>query len=119
MQNPIPRVQVRPLIQVLLIALVLPVGLAFLADWALGTAPLVAVVVSIICIPLATILVIQRTLHDMNALIAVVAPPEVETTDEENPAESTAEADCHDGAAPEVQKTEAQKTEAQQPNKTS
>ncbi len=70
MQSPVPKVQVRPLLQVLLLALILPVGLAFLADAALGTAPLVAVVVSIICIPLTTVLVIQRTLHDMNAMIA-------------------------------------------------
>jgi hypothetical protein len=76
-------VQVRPLIQVLLLALVLPVGLAFLADWALGSAPLIALVVSIICIPLTTVLVIQRTLRDMNALIAVVAPAEEEVPEAE------------------------------------
>lgn len=105
MQDPIPRVQARPLIQVLLIALVLPVGVAFLADWALGTAPIVAVVVSIVCIPLATILVVQRTLHDMNALIAVVAPPEVEA---ENPATNNERDDGRDSAKPDVSQSEVQ-----------
>jgi len=106
-------VQVRPLIQVLFLALVFPVGIAFLADWALETAPLVTVVVTAICIPLATILVIQRTLHDMNALIAVVAPSEMELPAAESTEVETPEdgADGYDKAVSEVQKTE-----AQQPN---
>lgn len=74
MQKPVPKVQVRPLIVTVLLALLLPVGLAFAVDALLNTAPVVAVVVSVICIPLASLLVINRTLREMKALIAVVAP---------------------------------------------
>lgn len=80
MQSPVPRVQVRPLIHMVVLALLLPVALAFLADLALGTSPLIAVVVSLVCIPLTTVLVVNRTLREMNAMIAVVAPPPEEAT---------------------------------------
>lgn len=84
MQNPIPRVQVRPLIWLLLFALIVPVGVAFVADRALGTTPVIAVAASLVCIPLTTLLVIRRTMSEMDALIAVVAPPDAPETEEES-----------------------------------
>ncbi len=70
-------VQAAPLLRMLLLALILPVALAFLADWALGTSPIIVIAVSVLCIPLASLLIINRALRDMNALIAAVAPPDV------------------------------------------
>lgn len=67
-------VQVWPLVVTVLVALLIPVGLAFAADALLGTTPVIAVAASIICIPLATVLVINRTMREMRQLIAEVAP---------------------------------------------
>lgn len=68
--------QVAPLLRTLLLALILPVALAFLADWALDTSPVIVIAVTVLCIPLASLLIINRALRDMNALIAEVAPPD-------------------------------------------
>lgn len=69
-----PQVQITPLLVRLLAALVLPVTCAFLVDRWLGTTPWVTLAALIVCLPLATVLVVKSALRDMDRLIAVVAP---------------------------------------------
>ena len=60
----------------LLASLLFPVLLALIVDAMLGTMPLATIVVSLVCIPLSTILVIRAVLAEMDRLIEVVAPQE-------------------------------------------
>ena len=57
-------------------SLLLPVAVAFAADAALGTTPLLAVVAAVVCIPLATVLVSRAALTEMGKVIQQVAPAE-------------------------------------------
>jgi hypothetical protein len=67
-------VQAGALLKRLFLSLLLPVGLALLADWLLGTLPWITLVVGLICIPLASLVVIKAALRDFNRVIAAVAP---------------------------------------------
>jgi hypothetical protein len=69
-----PHVQIKPLLVLLLVALVLPVSGAFLLDRWLGMTPWLTLAAISICLPLATVLVVRSALRDMDRLIAVVAP---------------------------------------------
>ena len=66
----------------LLLSLFLPVMVAFSVDLLLGTLPLVTMVASIICIPLATVLVIRSILVEFDRVIEVVAPEVAEQGDD-------------------------------------
>ncbi len=68
--------------RLLLLSLLLPVMLAFCLDILLGSLPLVTMVASIICIPLATVLVIRSVLVDFSRVIEIVAPEEAEQGDD-------------------------------------
>lgn len=72
--SPPPRLQVAPLLRRLLWALLLPVGLALLVDWQLGSLPWVTLAVALICIPLASVVVGRAALRDFERVLAVVAP---------------------------------------------
>jgi hypothetical protein len=69
-----PRIASRRLLRSLVWALLLPVAAAFAADAALGTTPLLAVVATVVCIPLATVLVSRAALLEMSKVIEQVAP---------------------------------------------
>lgn len=84
-----PRIASRRLLSRLLWALLLPVAAAFAADAALDTAPLLAVVATVVCIPLATLLVSRAALVELNKVIQQVAPAEVAPGE---PAETGADA---------------------------
>lgn len=72
----------------LLWGLIVPVTAAFTADAALGTSPWLALVAALVCIPLATVLVSQAALHEMNRVIEQVAPHD-EAPDQAEPAGSS------------------------------
>lgn len=76
----------------LFFSLLLPVGVALLADWLLGTLPWVTLVVGLICIPLASLVVIKAALRDFNRVIAAVAP-EVDEAEAEAGLEAGPEAE--------------------------
>lgn len=57
-----------------LAALVLPVGCLYLLDRWAGTTPWLTMAGLLICLPVATILVVRLALRDMDAVIAAVAP---------------------------------------------
>jgi hypothetical protein len=69
------RINWRRLLWPLLLIMILPTLSALLADWWLGTLPLVTIVAILICFPLATFLVIKIALQEMDALIAEITPP--------------------------------------------
>ena len=75
-EQPAPRIATGRLLKRLVWALLVPVTAAFAADAALGTSPWLAVAAALICIPLATLLVSQAALHELNKVIEQVAPPE-------------------------------------------
>lgn len=58
----------------LLLSLLLPVALAVVSDVSLGTLPMLTLVVSLVCIPLATVLVMRATMTEFNRVIEIVAP---------------------------------------------
>jgi hypothetical protein len=61
----------------LLLSLFLPVGLAIGLDLMLSTLPLATMSISLICIPLATVLVTRSILAEFDKLIETVAPEPV------------------------------------------
>lgn len=60
----------------LLLTLILPVSVAILSDWWLATSPFLTMAASLICIPLATVVVIRMALKELDRVIAEVAPPD-------------------------------------------
>lgn len=71
-----PRIRLWPVTLRLLLALILPVSAALLADLALGTMPWLTLATSLVCIPLATVIVGNATLRDFERVVARVAPYE-------------------------------------------
>lgn len=71
-----PRIDWRKLARLFLLALVLPVSLAFALDRVVGSTPILTIAAVMIFIPLATLLVNRTALHEMDRIIEVVAPPE-------------------------------------------
>lgn len=69
----------------LLLTLILPVGVALLLDVGLATLPLLTMGIALICIPLATIVVLRIALGEMDRVIAAVAPPDSEVEKAQNP----------------------------------
>jgi F0F1-type ATP synthase assembly protein I len=65
----------------LLLTLIVPVGIALLLDWLLTTSPVITMVVGLICIPLATVVVVRAALSELDRVIAEVALPD-QTVDE-------------------------------------
>ncbi|MGL4651631.1 MAG: hypothetical protein ACRC1H_19645 [Caldilineaceae bacterium] len=70
----LPRLQVALLFNRLLYTLLLPVGVALLIDLALGILPWLTLVTSLICIPLASLVVGKAVLRDLERVLAIVAP---------------------------------------------
>lgn len=62
----------------LFLTLVLPVGCALFLDFWLNTWPLLVMAVGLICIPLATIVVMRAALTELDRVIEEVAPLEHE-----------------------------------------
>ncbi len=81
-QGATPRIDVRRALKVLVLALVLPVGVAVLLDLTTGLLPILTIVAALICIPLATILVNRTVLAEMDRVIALVAPVPVPVAEE-------------------------------------
>ena len=69
-----PRLQLWPLTVRLLLSLVLPVSVALLLDRSLGTMPWLTLITSLLCIPLATVIVGSAVLRDFERVLAQVAP---------------------------------------------
>lgn len=97
-----PRIRVWSLVQRLLLSLVLPVSVALLLDWALGTLPWLTMAASLLCIPLATLIVGNATLREFERVVALVAPYEAETSAADEGAAKHFEAVMPDEAPPNV-----------------
>jgi F0F1-type ATP synthase assembly protein I len=65
----------------LLATLVLPVLFALLLDRLLATSPFLTMVAAVICIPVATFVVIRTALLELGRIIDQVAPSEQKTDD--------------------------------------
>jgi hypothetical protein len=74
----------RQLITGLLLTLIAPVGFALLLDWWLTTLPLITMIVGLICIPLATVVVVRTALSELDRVIAAVAPDDQVVDDNQN-----------------------------------
>lgn len=60
----------------LLLTLIAPVSIALVFDWLLATLPIVTMVVGLLCIPLATVVVVRTALSELDRVIVEVAPPD-------------------------------------------
>lgn len=60
----------------LLLTLIVPVSFALLLDWLLATLPVITMIVGLVCIPLATVVVVRTALRELDRVIAEVAPPD-------------------------------------------
>ncbi|MBE2240614.1 MAG: hypothetical protein IAE81_22700 [Caldilineaceae bacterium] len=60
----------------LLLTLITPVCIAFILDRWLATFPVLMLIVGLICIPLATVVVMRMVLRELDRVIAEVAPPD-------------------------------------------
>jgi hypothetical protein len=74
------RINISRLVRRILFALVLPVVAAGGLDAWIGTYPALLVVTSVICIPLATFLVIRTALAEMDSVVRQITPEPPETT---------------------------------------
>ncbi|HAJ35040.1 MAG TPA: hypothetical protein DCL15_05045 [Chloroflexi bacterium] len=68
----------------LLLTLIAPVGFALLLDWWLATLPLITMVIGLICIPLATAVVVRTALSELDRVIAEVAPDDQVVDENQN-----------------------------------
>ncbi len=80
-----PRIDVKGLALRLLLSLLLPVTVALLLDLLLGTLPWMTLAMSLVCIPLATVIVGNATLRDFERVVALVAPYETAAQPEVQP----------------------------------
>jgi len=69
-----PRLHLWPLTLRLLLSLLLPVSVALLLDWTMGTMPWLTMATSLLCIPLASVIVGSAVLSDFARVIQQVAP---------------------------------------------
>jgi len=74
------RIDWRRLVKRLMLTLVVPVLSAIIFDLLIGTLPILTLVTSLICIPVATIFVSRAILSEMDRVLTVLAPevPELE-----------------------------------------
>ena len=81
------RIDWRRLVKWLLATLIVPVLLAILFDLLIATLPILTLITSLICIPVATIFVSRAILSEMDRVLTVLAPevPELENDTVENP----------------------------------
>lgn len=70
------RLNVRRMLTKLILLLILPVTLCICIDLLFDLMPLLTIVSSIICIPLASVVVIKTTLAEFDEVIQRVAPVE-------------------------------------------
>lgn len=68
----------------LLLTLIAPVGAALMLDWWLATLPFITMIVGLLCIPLATVVVVRTALSELDRVIAAVAPDDQEVDDNQN-----------------------------------
>lgn len=68
----------------LLLTLIVPVSFALLLDWWLTSLPLLTMIISLICIPIATVVVVQTALNELDRVIAEVAPPDAAIGENQN-----------------------------------
>ncbi len=81
------RIDVRRGVRALLLTLVIPVSLALAVDLAAGSLPWLTVVASLICLPLAAIVVNRTVLAEFDRVVALLAPPQEVVAEPEKPAE--------------------------------
>jgi len=81
------RIDWRRLVKWLLATLIVPVLLAILFDLLIATLPILTLITSLICIPVATIFVSRAILSEMDRVLTVLAPavPKLEDDTVENP----------------------------------
>lgn len=68
----------------LLLTLLAPVGAALMLDWWLATLPFITMLVGLLCIPLATVVVVRTALSELDRVIAAVAPDDQGVDDNQN-----------------------------------
>lgn len=65
-------IDLQRLLKLVLFALVIPVAVGGIADYLLGSAPLLLIVVSVICIPLTTVWIIRVILSEMDRVVETI-----------------------------------------------
>lgn len=78
-------------LRALLFTLVLPMSLVITTDLLLGSLPWLTIAGVLICIPLATVVVNRTILGEFDRVVALVAPPLEEDTEEEDSEVGTVE----------------------------
>ncbi len=76
------RIDWRRLTKRLMLTLIVPVLLAITFDLLIGTLPILTLVTSLICIPVATIFVSRAILSEMDRVLTVLAPEVSEPDDD-------------------------------------
>jgi hypothetical protein len=76
------RINIRRLLLALGLSFVLPMMMALLADWQFGLFPWLTIGANLLCIPLATVIVIRAALSEMDLLIQEIAPLESNSNDQ-------------------------------------
>ena len=77
------RIRTERLVKPLLWGLIIPICCAFVVDHLLGIAPWATLCAIVVCIPLTSVMVGKAALTELNAVIAVVAPEDVVSSDEQ------------------------------------
>jgi len=76
------RINIRRLLFALMTSFILPMLMVMLADWQFGLFPWLTIGTSLVCIPLATVIVIRTALSEMDLLIQEIAPFESNPSDQ-------------------------------------
>ncbi len=76
------RINIRRLLFALALSFVLPILIALFLDWQFGLFPWLTIGTNLVCIPLATVIVIRVALSEMDLLIQEIAPLEPNPSDQ-------------------------------------
>lgn len=76
------RINIRRLLFALVSSFILPMLIALLIDWQFGLFPWLTIGANLVCIPLATIVVIRAALSELDLLIQEIAPLESNPSDQ-------------------------------------
>lgn len=78
------RLNVRRLVKVLCLSFIVPIGLAWVVDIALGSVPVVTIAAIVIFIPAGAFFVLRATLKEFDNVVESVAPREPEVREKES-----------------------------------
>jgi hypothetical protein len=70
------RINVRRLATLVFASLIVPMAIALLLDFGLGSTPLFTICATVIFVPLSSLIVVRATLAEFEAVIQAVAPLE-------------------------------------------